>query len=121
MHFDWTTGPLAEGLHRYNTGLFWEAHESWEYLWRSAAEPDKTFLQGLIQVTAACHHLSRNNRLGASRLFTHALRRLDPYPSTFANISVEQLRTDIRDRLHQLTQGVHAAPLKPPRILPLCL
>ena len=121
MHFDWTTGPLAEGLHRYNAGLFWEAHESWEDLWRSAAEPDKTFLQGLIQVTAACHHLRRENRLGASRLFTHALRRLHPYPPEFGGVALDQLRTDIRDRLRQLAEDAPARPIIPPRITPLCL
>ena len=61
MNFDWTQGALAEGLQHYHAGDFFAAHESWESLWMVAQEPDKMFLQGLIQVTAAFHHLQRNN------------------------------------------------------------
>jgi hypothetical protein len=49
MEFDWTQGALAEGLRRYNTGEYFTAHEAWETVWLEAHEPDKTFLQGLIQ------------------------------------------------------------------------
>ena len=48
------------------------------------------------------HHLSRNNSLGATRLLTAALRKLEPYAPSFANINVTLLRDDIRDRLHTL-------------------
>jgi hypothetical protein len=64
MTFDWTQGSLAEGLRRYEAGEFFAAHEAWESLWLESQEPEKTFLQGLIQVTAAFHHLQRNNSLG---------------------------------------------------------
>ena len=56
MEFDWTQGALADGLRRYDAGEFFTAHEAWETVWLEAREPDKTFLQGLIQVTAAFHH-----------------------------------------------------------------
>ena len=29
------TALLEEGLHRFDTGQFWHAHESWEDLWNS--------------------------------------------------------------------------------------
>lgn len=80
MEFDWTRGALAEGLRRYNAGEYFTAHEAWETVWLEAQEPDKTFLQRLIQVTAAFHHLRRNNPVGTSRLLHAALRRLERYP-----------------------------------------
>ena len=64
MKFDWTQGALAEGLRLYDAGEFFAAHEAWESVWLLAQEPEKMFLQGLIQVTAAFHHLQRNNPLG---------------------------------------------------------
>jgi hypothetical protein len=79
MEFDWTQGALAEGLRRYDAGEFFAAHEAWETVWLEALEPDKTFLQGLIQVTAAFHHLQRKNPLGTRRLLHAALGRLEPY------------------------------------------
>jgi predicted metal-dependent hydrolase len=108
MKFDWTQGALAEGLQRYHAGEFFAAHESWESLWLVAGEPEKTFLQGLIQVTAAFHHLQRNNIVGAARLLQGALRRLEGYPASFGSVSVVSLCADIREWLNALETG---APL----------
>ena len=117
--FDWAIGPLAEGLHLYNSGEYFAAHEAWETVWLDAPQSERPFLQALIQVTAAFEHLKRNNnQLGATRLLTAALGRLAPYPPHFGNINLELLRGDIHDRLQLLT--VNTAP-PPVRILPLSL
>jgi uncharacterized protein len=118
MKFDWTDGPLAEGLQLYNTEEFFSAHEAWESVWLNSPEPEKTFLQGLIQVTAAFHHLRRNNALGTALLLQAALRRLDRYPASFGGISVELLCEDIRQRLRELEAAEPALQLPSPRIRP---
>lgn len=41
------------GLAHFNAEKFFEAHEFWEEIWLVESEPEKTFLQGLIQVAAA--------------------------------------------------------------------
>ena len=119
MEFDWTQGALAEGLRQYDAGEFFTAHEAWENAWLEAREPDKTFLQGLIQVTAAYHHLQRNNPLGAGRLLQAALRRLEPYPPGFGGISVTVLCNDIRERICAINANGPTPKLTRPRILPL--
>jgi predicted metal-dependent hydrolase len=67
MTLDWTQGSLAEGLRLDEAGELFAAHEASESRWLGIREPEKTFLQGLIQVTAAFHHLQRNNPLGPTR------------------------------------------------------
>ena len=119
MTFDWIDGPLADGLRDYNAARFFEAHEAWESVWLHAPQPEKTFLQGLIQVTVAFHHLTRNNSIGATRLLTAALRKLEPHAPNFGNIDVALLRNDIRDRLHSLSADPPATQLAPARIHPL--
>jgi len=96
MEFDWTKGALADGLRLYDAGEFFAAHEAWESVWLDLQEPDKTFLQGLIQVTAAFYHLQRNNPLGTALLLQAALQRLERYPARFGGISVTLLCNDIR-------------------------
>jgi len=118
MKFDWTEGPLAEGLRLYDAGEFFTAHEAWESVWLTCPEPEKTFLQGLIQVTAAFHHLRRENRLGTQLLLQAALRRLDRYPASFGGISVSILCSDIRERLQALEAEDFATHLPSPRIRP---
>ena len=71
-------GRWRKGLRLYDAGDFFRAHEEWESVWLLSQEPEKTFLQGLIQVTAAFHHLQRNNPVGAVRLFKAALAPAGP-------------------------------------------
>ena len=120
MEFDWNQGALAEGLRLYNAGEYFAAHEAWESVWLAAPEPEKTFLQGVIQVSAAFEHQCRSNPLGTTRLLENALRRLDPCPHDFCGLAVAQLRNDIRERLQIL--GADPNPhLQPVRIQPLSL
>ena len=111
--FDWTTGPLAEGLHCYRTQHFFEAHEHWETVWLTLAEPEKSFLQALVQISAAFHHLQRSNRIGAVSLLTRSLRRLDQCPPCFCNIEVETLRDQVRTWLAALEAST-ALPIRYP-------
>ena len=119
MEFDWTQGSLAEGLRHYDTGEFFAAHEAWESAWLESREPDKTFLQGLIQVTAAFHHLQRGNPLGTRHLLQAALRRLEKYSPGFGGISVVVLCDDIRERIQAINAKGPTPELTRPRILPL--
>lgn len=118
MKFDWTQGPLAEGLRRYHAGQFFAAHEAWESVWLECQEPEKMFLQGLIQVTAAFHHLQRNNPRGTALLLQAALGRLERYPTRFGGIAVTLLCSDIREWLQALETGVPAPQLGSVRICP---
>lgn len=116
--FDWTQGSLAEGLRLYDAGEFFAAHEAWESVWLRAQEPEKMFLQGLIQVTAAFHHLQRSNPHGTTLLLQAALGRLERYPARFGAISVDLLCDDIRAWLQALEAGEPPSELAPARIQP---
>lgn len=104
MPLDWESGALAEGLRCYRNEEFFLAHEHWEAIWLECAEPEKTFLQALIQITAAFHHLQRKNFKGTSSLLRASLRRLDSYPDAYACIAVEPLRESLRAWLRALDQ-----------------
>jgi uncharacterized protein len=104
MALDWGCGALAEGLGCYRNEEFFLAHEHWEAIWLQCEEPEKTFLQALIQVTAAFHHLQRKNVIGSVSLLQAALRRLDSFPAAYGGIAVEPLRGSIRAWLTALDQ-----------------
>jgi uncharacterized protein len=109
---DWSCGPLAEGLQCYESGEFFLAHEHWEGVWLKCEEPEKTFLQALIQITAAFHHLQRKNFVGAASLLRSALRRLDAFSAAFGGIAVEDIRASVRAWLLALEREDPA--LRPP-------
>jgi uncharacterized protein len=116
MTLHWSDGALAEGLRCYRNEEFFAAHEHWEGIWLHSQEPDKTFLQALIQVTAAFHHLQRKNVRGAASLLQAALRRLDPFPPVYGGIEVEPLRNSMRVWLRALDRLELPPPLRFPQI-----
>ena len=116
MALDWTAGALAEGLRCYCNEEFFNAHEHWEAIWLKSDEPEKTFLQGLIQVTAAFHHLQRRNTIGAASLLHAALRRLDRFPPVYGDVEVENLRRSIRLWLEALDREGPSLPIPFPQI-----
>jgi predicted metal-dependent hydrolase len=64
------------GIALFNQGEFWHAHEQWEICWLSATEPDRSFLQGLIQTAAALVHWQRANPRGLERNWYKARPKL---------------------------------------------
>jgi predicted metal-dependent hydrolase len=112
MKLDWSRGALADGLQCYRSEEFFLAHEHWESVWLKCQEPEKTFLQALIQMTAAFHHLQRDNSRGTASLLRAALRRLEPFPAFFEGIEVTPLCKEIGMWLQVLE--AHDAPFRPP-------
>ncbi len=61
-------GGLRAGAVCYDAGRFWHAHEAWEEVWHRHRALDRHYFKGLIQFTAACHHLTRARWSAARRL-----------------------------------------------------
>lgn len=117
--FDWKCGALAEGLACYGRAEFFLAHEHWESVWLTLEEPEKSFLQALIQMTAAFHHLKAGNPAGAVSLLHRVLRRLELCPSYFGGIAVACLRIDIFEWLQAIESDAPSIPAAFPRICPI--
>jgi uncharacterized protein len=113
----WQSGALFEGALCYRNQQFWLAHEHWESVWLRLEEPEKTFLQSLIQITAAFHHLQTENTRGAISLLRRALRQLEPYPALFGGIDLARLRNQTSEWL----QALESASPRPANFPQICL
>src|SRR6202163_2712152 len=89
---------FRRGVEQFNTRLFFEAHETWEEIWLASPEPEKTFLQGIIQIAAAFHHYGRGNTRGTRTLLEAGLRRLERFPDLHNELALEALREAARNR-----------------------
>jgi uncharacterized protein len=118
VQLDWKSGALAEGLACYRRTEFFEAHEHWESVWLQLEEPEKSFLQAVIQTTAAFHHWRTGNRAGAASLLRRALHRLETCPACFGGIDAELLRAEIRAWVPALENAGGPEPERVPRIRP---
>ncbi len=116
MALDWNSDALAEGLRCYCREEFFLAHEHWESTWLGCEGAEKIFLQALIQLSAAFHHLQRGNRLGTISLLRTALRRLEAYPAEFGGIAVEAVRQNARAWLQALEREGSPPSLPFPQI-----
>jgi predicted metal-dependent hydrolase len=102
-----------EGIKLFNSTEFFDAHEALEDVWRAAPEPEKKFLQGLIQVAVALHHHSKGNLVGARSLLERATRNLAVYPESFAGVNLSALLHELSEWRRYLKDGGSCVPPLP--------
>jgi uncharacterized protein len=93
---------LQLGVDLYNAGHYWNAHEAWEEVWLEAEHGMRAFYQGLIQVTAAFVHVTRNEYPGSIRLLQSGIAKLEGYPASFMGIELSPLIEGARRSRMQL-------------------
>ena len=108
------TAPLepddAERIFRRGVALFngvryWHAHEDWESLWRAAADEDRDFYQGLIQIAAGLLHVERRNLRGARNKLREGTDKLRPYEPAYRGVFVNELMSEAIRLLEDLDSG----------------
>ena len=107
---------FRKGLEAFNSGHFYEAHEHWEEVWLKTLDPEKMFLQGLIQVAAAFHHYSRANRQGTENLLLAGLTKVERFPHGHGGLELEALRIAVRRWLSSMRDGKYPPKEEIPRI-----
>jgi predicted metal-dependent hydrolase len=93
------------GVAQFNAGLFYECHDTLEELWTGLRGPSRDFLQGLIQVAVGFYHLGNANHVGAERLLSRALKRLESYPPAYGGLDLGALRASVEEWRRALQAG----------------
>ena len=94
------------GVHFFNEGDFFEAHEVWEDIWMNCSGPERRFYQGLIQTAVALYHFGNGNLRGAVKLYHSSRAYLEPYGSKYLGVDIDLLR----DQMKQCFTEVLAHP-----------
>ena len=112
--------PIQDGIRLFNERFFFEAHEVLEDVWRLERGGPRLFLQGLIQICAAYHHLQNENRAGAVTLLQRGADKMRRYPPRYLGIDAAELIAHLdedRKRIERMQTGADPeAPLSFPRI-----
>jgi predicted metal-dependent hydrolase len=82
---------LVQAALLFNAGLFFEVHEVLEAVWHRLRGEPRDFVQGLIQVAVALHHIERGNRAGARTLFAAGRAKLAPHVPSYRGVAVGEL------------------------------
>ncbi len=67
---------FIKAIRYFNNKEWYLSHDLLEELWHETIEPERTTLQGLLQIAVAQLHLDRGNRNGAMILYGEGLGRL---------------------------------------------
>ena len=107
---------FRKGLEQFNNRRFFDAHDTWEEIWLPSPEPEKTFLQGIIQVAAAFHHYTRGNHRGTRSLLEAGLKKLERFSPKHRGIELEALRAAVSRWMVVLATGADPGAHELPRI-----
>jgi predicted metal-dependent hydrolase len=86
---------LRRGIAQFNSGDYWECHETLEELWRAEPDPIRYLYQGILLAAVGLLHLQRGNRRGALSKLRASVSRLEPYVPVCMGIDVAGLRADL--------------------------
>ena len=109
---------LREAVDQFNQGDWYASHDGFEALWHETLEPDRTVLQGILQIAVAHLHRERGNLRGATVLLGEGLGRLSPCGDGAIGFDLALLRTNSVQYLEALQQqrsldGLPAPCLRP--------
>jgi uncharacterized protein len=89
------TDELQRGIELFNSGEFLRCHDYLEELIPFESGQAAEFFHGLMELAAACYHLTQGNIFGARYLLTSAVDLLSPCHPSYQGIDVENLVAQI--------------------------
>jgi len=94
---------LRKAIEEFNSGEFFEQHETLELLWRATPEEIRHLYEGILQIGVGFYHLLvKHNFHGAAVKLDHGIRLLDAFPVTCHGVDVARLRREARAARQEL-------------------
>ncbi len=88
----------------FNSSEWYSAHDAFEELWHETYGPERTTIQGFLQIAVAQVHLESGNNTGATILLGEALGRLRRMGTPDLGLDIECLCKCVESRL-RILQG----------------
>lgn len=89
-------------VRQFESGAWWDCHETLEPAWLEADGTDKRFLAGVILLAAALHKArSMGSRRGGRRNYAKALRHLALVPDRYGGVDVRELEARVHRALRR--------------------
>lgn len=98
----------VDGLHLFNSGRYFEAHEALEHAWNQERGPIRNLYRGILQVAVVYLHITRRNYSGAQKVYERSKKWLKDWPAECRGVDVDQLRKDVAEVMNtvaNLTAG----------------
>jgi len=109
---------LLDAVEQFNHGEWYACHDGFEALWHETLEPERTELQGILQIAVAHLHRERGNLRGATVLLGEGLGRLAPCGAGALGFDLALLRSNSARFLEALQQQQPLDDLPAPSLRP---
>ncbi len=86
---------VVAGIRHFNSGDFFEAHESWEDHWGHGSTPEREATLGLIKVAVGFLHLRNGKRVGALTQLGWAVDLLRANASVFPELDLAAFAEEV--------------------------
>jgi len=96
---------FRQAIEEFNSGKFFECHDTLEEIWQGIRGPARDFFQGLIQVSVGFYHLRNGNLRGGESQLEKALKNLDAYGDRYGGIELARLSGEVQRWLKKIRQG----------------
>ena len=82
---------FEKGIEYFNSGYFFEAHDTFEEIWMEERGEDVRFYQGLVQLATGFYHLRMDNLKGAESQLKKGVAKLEKYKPEYRNLELSEL------------------------------
>lgn len=82
---------VREGIHLFNEGRFYEAHEELEHEWHAERRPIRRLYQGILQIGVGFHHARNGNHRGAVLLLTDGVEKVSAFTPACQGLDTARL------------------------------
>jgi predicted metal-dependent hydrolase len=90
-----------EGIHLFNTGKYWLAHEALEAAWRDESGPIRELYRGILQAGVVYLHIEHSNLRGALKVYRRCCKWLDLFPGVCCGVNLAKLRLDLDQAIEE--------------------
>ncbi len=89
------TTLFEKGIECFNSGYFFEAHDTFEEIWMDERGEGVHFYQGLVQLATGFYHLRMDNLKGAESQLNKGLTKLKKYKPQYQNLELTELSNQV--------------------------
>ena len=96
---------IEKAVSEFNSGKFFECHDTLEEVWQGIRGSARNFFQGLIQISVGFYHIRNNNLRGGESQLEKGLKNLEGYGEAYAGVELARLRRDVQRWLDKVRAG----------------
>lgn len=95
---------FTKGVDLFNAGKFWEAHETFEDLWRRQKGDVKRLVQGFVQSAAAFSYIERRRYESILYLFDKSVEKLAATSHLLPGVNIQHLVDSMKDAKEEVAR-----------------